>query len=306
MYNLDLFASQIIKIRKNLNLSQEEASNLAKINKRTLRRIENGECIPKLETLNALMPVYYVDLINLFNDSISSGKNIYDNLIKEVDLILSKDDYSHLESKISEMDDLLEIIKNEYYKTLIIQLKSFCEGILSSLEGTFKDSLDLYIYSISLTKTNFSLDTYKNYTYNLFELRILSNLAKNLFFLDNADLYVEILEFCKDNCIQVNEDYIRITYTLANAYTRTQRYNDSLNAYNEAITHAKKLMIYTELPVLFYGKGSVEYLLGLEYLDSFKSSLNFIDLVGNEKLKSIIIEKLTSFYDIDLDIILNN
>jgi transcriptional regulator with XRE-family HTH domain len=62
---METIGAKILEIRKRKGLTQEQLSELSKINLRTLQRIEKGTSEPRSDTLNNLCQVLEVN-INLF------------------------------------------------------------------------------------------------------------------------------------------------------------------------------------------------------------------------------------------------
>lgn len=64
-YNLEAFGNRLKEIRKSLKISQNYISCITGIDEKTIRRIENGKVLPKLDTLDILSPYYKEDLVSL-------------------------------------------------------------------------------------------------------------------------------------------------------------------------------------------------------------------------------------------------
>ena len=65
IYNLELFGEKLKEIRKALKLNQMEITELTNVDDKTIRRVEHGKVLPKLDTLELLSPIYKEDLISL-------------------------------------------------------------------------------------------------------------------------------------------------------------------------------------------------------------------------------------------------
>jgi transcriptional regulator with XRE-family HTH domain len=59
---METIGDKILEIRKRKGLTQEELSDLAKINLRTLQRIEKGETVPRGNTLKMLCSVLEINM----------------------------------------------------------------------------------------------------------------------------------------------------------------------------------------------------------------------------------------------------
>lgn len=64
---METIGSKIIEIRKRKGLTQEELSNLSKINLRTLQRIEKGETEPRGNTLKNLCQILEINIEDILD-----------------------------------------------------------------------------------------------------------------------------------------------------------------------------------------------------------------------------------------------
>ena len=73
--------NRIHEARKLKGLTQEELAEFAKVNLRTVQRVENSESTPRGKTLNLICQVLEIDLEELLKDEKSIGKKGYVNRI---------------------------------------------------------------------------------------------------------------------------------------------------------------------------------------------------------------------------------
>lgn len=64
---METLGDKILEIRKRKSLTQEELSDLAKINLRTLQRIEKGETVPRGNTLKMLCSVLEINIEDILD-----------------------------------------------------------------------------------------------------------------------------------------------------------------------------------------------------------------------------------------------
>ena len=64
---METIGDKILEIRKRKGLTQEELSDLAKINLRTLQRIEKGETVPRGNTLQMLCSVLEINMEDILD-----------------------------------------------------------------------------------------------------------------------------------------------------------------------------------------------------------------------------------------------
>ena len=122
-YNLFLFGERLKNIREKLGLTQKQVVDMAFIDERTLRRMELGKVIPKLETLEALSVIYKTDLVSAIIESRITDYSMLLQTQRNIDLKLINEEMSNFENEFKLIDKLLENIENEYYKILITQFK---------------------------------------------------------------------------------------------------------------------------------------------------------------------------------------
>ena len=239
-YNLFLFGERLKSIREKLGLTQQQVVDMAFIDERTLRRMELGKVIPKLETLEALSVIYKTDLVSAIIESRITDYSMLLQTQRNIDLKLINEEMSNFENEFKLIDKLLENIENEYYKILITQFKLFLYGIRYYKNKEYQSALNMYINAIKQTLNDFSLDNYKEYSFSLMEIRILMNIALVEDKCEQDEKYEGILKFCVNQCDENNEIYPRICHNLAGVYRKKEEYSRALLLLN---TDLKKLNI---------------------------------------------------------------
>tara|TARA_R110002012_G_scaffold303073_1_gene504675 strand:+ start:144 stop:704 length:561 start_codon:yes stop_codon:yes gene_type:complete len=85
---MDWIAKKISETRKIKGLTQEELAEQAKINLRTIQRIENSESEPRGKTLNLICDVLEIDSTELIlNQNLSKEKNIGTKIVNGLFLL---------------------------------------------------------------------------------------------------------------------------------------------------------------------------------------------------------------------------
>ena len=290
-YNLFLFGERLKSIREKLGLTQKQVVDMALIDERTLRRMERGKVIPKLETLEALSVIYKTDLVSAIIESRITDYSILLQTQRNIDLKLINEEMSNFDNELKLIDKLLENIENEYYKILITQFKFFLYGIRYYKNKEYQNAMDMYINAIKQTLNDFSLDNYKEYSFSLMEIRILMNIALVEDKCEQDEKYEEILKFCINQCDENNEIYPRICHNLAGVYRKKEEYSRALFYDNKGIEICKKNMFADTLAVLYYGKAFAEYRLEkTEYKKSLDLSLRLCKIFEQiELIKQIIV-----------------
>lgn len=300
-YNLFLFGKRLKDIREKLGLTQKQVVDMALIDERTLRRMERGKVIPKLETLEALSVIYKTDLVSAIIESRITDYSMLLQTQRNIDLKLINEEMSNFDNELKLIDKLLENIENEYYKILITQFKFFLYGIRYYKNKEYQNAMDMYINAIKQTLNDFSLDNYKEYSFSLMEIRILMNIALVEDKCEQDEKYEEILKFCINQCDENNEIYPRICHNLAGVYRKKEEYSRALFYDNKGIEICKKNMFADTLAVLYYGKAFVEYRLEkTEYKKSLDLSLQLCKIFEQIELMKQIIVNCEDVLGIDM------
>ncbi|MGP1568900.1 MAG: helix-turn-helix domain-containing protein [Peptoanaerobacter stomatis] len=300
-YNLFLFGKRLKDIREKLGLTQKQVVDMALIDERTLRRMEWGKVIPKLETLEALSVIYKTDLVSAIIESRITDYSMLLQTQRNIDLKLINEEMSNFENELKLIDKLLENIENEYYKILITQFKFFLYGIRYYKNKEYQNAMDMYINAIKQTLNDFSLDNYKEYSFSLMEIRILMNIALVEDKCEQDEKYEEILKFCINQCDENNEIYPRICHNLAGVYRKKEEYSRAWFYDNKGIEICKKNMFADTLAVLYYGKAFAEYRLEkTEYKKSLDLSLQLCKIFEQIELMKQIIVNCEDVLGIDM------
>ena len=300
-YNLFLFGERLKNIREKLGLTQKQVVDMALIDERTLRRMELGKVIPKLETLEALSVIYKTDLVSAIIESRITDYSMLLQTQRNIDLKLINEEMSNFDNELKLIDKLLENIENEYYKILITQFKFFLYGIRYYKNKEYQNAMDMYINAIKQTLNDFSLDNYKEYSFSLMEIRILMNIALVEDKCEQDEKYEEILKFCINQCDENNEIYPRICNNLAGVYRKKEEYSRALLYDNKGIEICKKNMFADTLAVLYYGKAFAEYRLEkTEYKKSLDLSLQLCKIFEQIELMKQIIVNCEDVLGIDM------
>ena len=138
-YNLAAFGEKLRNIREKLHLTQKQAADMAYVDERTLRRTEQGQVIPKLETLEALSVIYKTDLVSAIIESRINDYSILLKMQRGVDLKLINEETLNFDNELKILEEMSNEIENEYYRMIItreyvITLQLFTERTKSLSE----------------------------------------------------------------------------------------------------------------------------------------------------------------------------
>lgn len=303
-YNLELFGKNLKELREVLKLSQKYIAEQTNIDDKTIRRIENGKVLPKLDTLEILSPIYKEDLISLILQYRLDDYSAFYEIKNKIELKLDNGEQESLHSEFKGLNILLSSTENIYYKNLINQLLLFTEAAIIYKDNDNNDiALSKLLKSIKITITSFSLDNYTSFVYSSMETRILMNISFVLNRLNKKEKYLEIMEFSINSVDTSDELYPKLCHNLASAYIRNEEYQKALDYSNMGIEACQKNRSFSGLNILYYGKGFAQYQLGIaEYLKSLNLSISLCKAYGQNTLKETIIDNCKEILGINLRI----
>lgn len=301
IYNLDLFGKELRKMRKKLNLTQKEISELVYLDVVTLRRMEKGKVIPKLDTLEILSPIFKHDLIDLLLKYRFDDYSVFYEIKNRIELKLDGGEFNTLHSELKGLNHLLFTTNNLYYKNLITQLILLSEAIILYKDKHNEDVLFKLIKGIRITTPKFCLNNYYSFIYSLIEIRMLMNIALVLNKLNHNKIYIEIMRFCINSVDSNNEIYSKICHNLSGTYMRNNNFKKALEYSNKGIKSCQENRNLNGLHLLYYGKGVSEYKLDKrEYIESLNISITLCTAFGQEQLKDKIINNCKDVFGINL------
>lgn len=301
IYNLDLFGKKLEEMRMGLSLTQKEVAELANIDAVTLRRIEKGKVIPKIDTLEILSPIFKEDLISLLLKYRFDDYSVFYEIKNRIESKSDSGEFHTFNSEFEELNILLSSTKDMYYKNLIRQLILLAEAIVLYKDNDNNKALNILVEAIKITTPKFVLNNYNSFVYSPMEIRILMNIAFVLNKLNHEETYLEIMEFCINAVDTDDEIYPKLCHNLAGAYTRNKDFQKALDFSNRGIKFCQENRNFNGLSLLYYGKGISEYRLNKEeYIESLKISIYLCKAFGQDKLKNTIINNCKEIFGIDL------
>lgn len=300
-YNLDLFGKKMMQIRQNLCLTKNRICELTGIDPVTIRRIEKGKVVPRLDTLEILSPIFKQDLSELLLKYRLDDFSTFYEIKNVLETKLDKGEFYTLHLELKSLENLLTSTNNPYYKMLIKQLVLFTKAIILYENSDNDKSLKTLINAIKITTPLFALKTYDSFVYSSMEIRILMNIAFILNRLNNKEKYLEVIEFCINSVDPDEEIYHKLCHNLAGAYIRNKDFTMALKYFDLGIKSCRENRNLNGLPLLYYGKGVAEYRLNKEaYIESLKTSIYLCKAFGQAKLENTIINNCKEFLGMDL------
>lgn len=290
-FDLTKFGKHLRELRTSLGYTQKDVGELSGLTADTLRRIENGEVVPRYDTIIYLSHVYKKDLLTVLK-SYSSANSLFDFYYRLDHLILHYD-RAALQQLNGDFDDFLSN-NPEKGKLVNITVAEQFRLMLSGIENLYdkrrSDSLECFKAAMKISHPTFNPDQYDQFKYTEFEKRILFTVATSLS--SKPHLCISMFHFCLE---QINDSVhatthekilrIKVYANLAYNYHRIDEHQNALLYAGEGVSYCNKYHISYGLPHLLYRKGVAKYFLKEDdYLESLKLSIHMLEILGAYEL----------------------
>lgn len=239
-YDLDKFGEHLRLLRKSLGLSITEVSRMTGINESTIKLIEKGRSLPKLDTLYILSRFYKFDLQELL---------LYSNYNYSLNSYLRAIDQSVLEGDLSSLEEALDTAQsylgrqdiNPIHRSEMVQYEKWLEALtLNAKRGPLasSESIAICCEALSETNKNFKIEHFDAFRYFGVENNILMSIAIMMQEKHQLELSNRILLFLLDhyNGIQFLAKEMRLMVT--KIYVYLTRNCIALSQYNDAVKFA--------------------------------------------------------------------
>jgi len=309
-YKLDAFGKKLKNIRTNNRLTQKNVKEKTGINEDTIRRIENGQVIPKYETLEILSYVYKTDLIGLLknyriNHSISTYYSEIDKMIVSNESDAIKSLAHQLNKTIIRDHKKYNLINNEELKLL----QAFIQATIDYNDPEYENRItiaDGLIEALTQSINDFDIKKFDASNYNLLEIRLLMFIGLVNAKARHLETSNKIFEFCLDYLIDnTNNDKETMKIVIKLYFNLSYNHHildDNLNAYEystKGIEYTLSNDLIYCLPQLFARKGIAEYKLNRpENMTSLSNSIRLFRMMGSDKLAELYKKILKDMYNI--------
>lgn len=302
-FDISGFGKELQFIRKELNLTIEEASFLAGINEKTIYRIEHGKNKISRKTLDKLSIAYKKDLIPIYNKYVLNPQMFLSDLIFHAEESLYIDNIEGIETSISELEELRLNQFMSYDRLFIEYYKKLLEATYIDLKYSNRvDAINLLLDSIKFQITDFQIFNYKNFNYSPIEKRILMNLLTMEYDFYEDEICVEILHHLLTLSNYDRILYPKISLNLSTIYHKKGNYRKSLYFTEKGIMYCIKNKSLDVLPKLFFRKFSSELILEIgTYKESLNKAIFTAEINNQEFLKKRFTTSAEKFYGVKLD-----
>lgn len=298
--NYKFMGSDLRKIREAKGITRKEISEEMNTSEETIRRIEKGENDPRLSTIVPICNYLGVDLSEVINNSGFEYHNLQ-ALRKEINYLLNNSSLDEAADLINNMDAIKTKPDLKFEKEFAAT-KHYFNGLLYLKKNQFATYSIIELQrSFTSLDARFKVNSFKNYKYDEFSLRILLALAlaeqKN----GNTELYRDIMDEIRSNLNSGSEDYFLYCYNIATYYYRMGDPEKSLKLCNEAILNAKKVNRAPYLNMIYYLKGFNH--IYFRQMEEARMCFNYSITLTNIFSEKIMADKLSQQID---DLLLKN
>lgn len=298
--NYKFMGSDLRKIREAKGITRKEISEEMNTSEETIRRIEKGENDPRLSTIVPICNYLGVDLSEVINNSGFEYHNLQ-ALRKEINYLLNNSSLDEAADLINNMDGIKTKPDLKFEKEFAAT-KHYFNGLLYLKKNQFATYSIIELQrSFTSLDARFKVNSFKNYKYDEFSLRILLALAlaeqKN----GNTELYRDIMDEIRSNLNSGSEDYFLYCYNIATYYYRMGDPEKSLKLCNEAILNAKKVNRSPYLNMIYYLKGFNH--IYFRQMEEARMCFNYSITLTNIFSEKIMADKLSQQID---DLLLKN
>jgi len=307
-YDTKEFGAYIKNIRVSLGLSQDKVARQTKLSTETLRKIENGLVVPRLDTLEYLSRAYKTDVLKVLGRFRVS--HILIKLYEHIDQVI----LNYSIEKIRVLDDMVKEIKSNTQICQLIepndihQVQHMIEGISAFYQNQHQYALDRFSDGLKISMGQFSTENFQKHFYSLFESRLLLMISMCYAALKDFSIANNMLTFTLD-LITHNEITCRETMRLVTKIYFNLAYNSHTeNRLDEVISYTSKGIELCQqnesmylLHGLYYRRGIAKYLSNKnDYLEDLNNAILLLKLTGKEDLVQLYKDKTSTIYQIDL------
>ena len=289
MAEYDYIGSEVKRIRKEMGISQAELAEKSNVSIDTLRRIENGYTLPRLDSIVPIFKVLGIEWELLLKTKKGSSWQDVQNILEKASQELDQNNLDNISEYISQLTYYRDTLPNSY-KIKLDQYLFFFQACLSRSKDKklilykkyLEDALSLTIKSEDLLS--------ESSNYNELEIRILQSLSEYYIDIEDNEKAFNILNHLKEVTPTESKLFPKICYNLARYYYIEKKYTNTILLCQIGLEEGSKISNYNCFPLLYYMIGISKYKIGEHdfrfYLDS---SLKLCDLLLKNDLKKVLI-----------------
>lgn len=290
-YDMKSFGYTLRYIRKDQGMTQKYVCTQLGINIDTMRKIENGLVIPKIETLTLLSTLYKTNLLavmqNCFIDT------TFTRYYEVLDKITVSFDRTEVQSAINTLSEYLEHLPMSHFVTpheakLLKMITRLINDFMNkSYESVLAELNEVLGPSYKMLKHTGNDGLY----FSELELRLIIIQCGCHMELDQFEKAIPLYEMVISFLLIQTETrpyatllVLKCYYNLAYAYHLIDLHEKALEIAKNGIAYAVTHRTLYVLNLLYARKAVAEWMLGMpEHIDSFQKSKHILEITSNEK-----------------------
>lgn len=289
MAEYDYIGSEVKRIRKEMGISQAELAEKSNVSIDTLRRLENGYTLPRLDSIVPIFKVLGIEWELLLKTKKGSSWQDVQNILEKASQELDQNNLDNISEHISQLTYYRDTLPNSY-KIKLDQYLLFFQACLSRSKDKnlilykkyLEDALRLTIKSEDLLS--------ESSNYNELEIRILQSLSEYYIDIEDNEKALNILNHIKEVIPTESKLFPKICYNLARYYYIEKKYTNTILLCKVGLEEGSKISNYNSFPLLYYMIGISKYKIGeIDYRFYLDSSLKLCDLLLKNDLKKVLI-----------------
>ncbi len=289
MAEYDYIGSEVKRIRKEMGISQAELAEKSNVSIDTLRRLENGYTLPRLDSIVPIFKVLGIEWELLLKTKKGSSWQDVQNILEKASQELDQNNLDNILEYIGQLTYYRDTLPTSY-KIKLDQYLLFFQACLSRSKDKnlilykkyLEDALRLTIKSEGLLS--------EGSNYNELEIRILQSLSEYYIDIEENEQALNILNHLKEVTPKESKLFPKICYNLARYYYIEKKYTNTILLCKVGLEEGSKISNYNSFPLLYYMIGISKYKIGeLDYRFYLDSSLKLCDLLLKNDLKKVLI-----------------
>jgi len=309
-YDMVKLGQKLKEYRLSSGLTQKEVTELSKVSRDTIRRIENGHVIPRYDTIIILSKIYRFDLMKLFNEYA-----LDEPLLKYYELIDNSILCNDIELIKSYYEEISQIVYHPNTKSNLVilceaeQMLKLFESTIILLESVAEDKkriARLATEGIALRHKEFHVDNYQKFNYNFIELRLLLIYAFSTDD-DALETKTDILLYLLDQFNLASRDceeiklILKVYYNITYNYYRLEDDKKSMEYAIKGLEFAKEKHSTFLNSHLLGRKGLAMFYLEMpDYKKVLKQSLLVLEIEENDELHNLFAKTYKDVHKIEL------
>lgn len=248
-YTKQTFAIFLKNCRKNMNLTQQELSELSYINIKTISEMENAKANIDLDKLEALSLVLDIDLVEEYFNILLEDSNSLDQIVNSLN---ARDRFhgSNQSLEIQALEDIKKRTNRQLIKKKVDKLILYFRSIEVKDDMLLKRKLVLNALNVN---GYFDLKNLENNYYSDIDYRILMNYALTL---DNWLDKLIIYRFIEQSNPKDKNLKPILFHNMCNAHYVLKEYDEALEYINKALdlnvdNPTSAVMLYTKAIILY-------------------------------------------------------